>query len=416
MDARLKKALEANREELVSTLQELIRHPSTKGNEESAQVCFAEKLRALGGDVDMWEPDIEAMRKIPHFYTDRESYKGSPVLAATFKGSGGGKSLILCGHMDVVPAVAEYWSMDPYAGILKDDRVYGRGAADMKGGIAANFIALKSILDAGIRLKGDVIVETSVDEEVGNTGILALCQKYTADAAIVPEPTALEMNVATGGSRMYEISVPGKAAHVGTSYKGENAIYKAIPLINAIRDLQERRRIRLMDPLYADRPIPFCTGVTMIKAGEWRATVPSEAVVTGRLGIAPSESMDDAMAELEDAIMSQAGADPWLRENPPKITYFPSLWQSGHIDVDHPLVRMIARNSREITGVEARVSGMSACSDSGTLIKVGNVPAVNFGPNTMEMAHQNDEFVDLPSLFACADITAQTIVDFCGAE
>jgi acetylornithine deacetylase len=172
----------------------------------------------------------------------------------------------------------------------------------------------------------------------------------------------------------------------------------------------------MMDPLYHDKPIPFCTGVTMIRSGEWRSTVPSEAVVTGRLGIAPSESIDDAVLELEDAIMSTANADPWLRKNPPKINYFPSLWQSGQIEPDHPLVKIIGKNSIDITGKGTRIGGMSGCSDSGTLIKVGNVPTVNFGPNSMDVAHQNDEYIDLDSLFKCTDIIAQTIVDFCGIQ
>ena len=415
MNDILMRALENNRQTQIELLQKLIGFPTTKGNEEGAQKFMAAKMKELGAEIDLFEPDIEQLRKGPYFRSDRKDFKGSPVLSATLKGAGGGKSIILSGHMDVVPADPADWSMDPFAGILKNDRIYGRGAADMKGGISCNYIAIKSILDAGIRLKGDVIFQTTIDEEVGNTGSMALCQKYSADAAIEAEPTSLEMNIATNGSQMFKIHIKGKAAHVGLAYNGVNALYKAIPIIQAVRDLEERRRIRIMDPIYANIPIPFCTNITMCEAGRFRSIIPSECVLTGRLGIAPSETVEEAVRELEDAIFSMANADPWLRDNPPVIEYFPSLWQSGRVDPSHPLAQLIDQNCVDRLGKHAQVKGMAACSDSGTYIKIGKTPSINFGPNSMDMAHQSDEYVDLDSLFKCADIIAQTVVDWCGS-
>ncbi len=410
----LQKALENNKDLLVNTLAELIRFPTTKGNEEEAQSYFAQKLRDLGCEVEQWEPDIDRLRTLPGFYSERENFKGSPVVGAKYKGVGGGKSILLSGHMDVVPAVKEFWTMDPFAGIVKDGKVYGRGAADMKGGIAANYIALKSILDAGIKLKGDVLVETTIDEECGNTGVMALTDRgYVADAAIVSEPTSLDMNVATCGNRWFSVSVPGKAAHGGLAFNGMNSIYKAMILINAIRDLEERRRLRLYDELYADKPIPFCVGVNTIRAGEWHSTVPSETVFTGRLGVSPGETVEEVVAEFEDAVFSAAKADHWLRDHMPTISYFPSLWNSGRVDPAHPLARIIDQNTQDIAKRPSRCVGMCACSDSGTLVKMGDTPAINFGPNSMDMAHQNDEYVDIESLFQCAQIIANSIVEWC---
>ena len=235
--------IDADEQELVKLTRSLVSYPSVYGQEKDAQEFFAAQLAKLGGDVDLWEPDISELKKHPAFISAREDFSGSPVQVTRFPGDGRGRSLLICGHMDVVPPGDGAWTVDPWQGEYRDGRIYGRGAADMKGGLAAALIALKAIKNSGIRLQGDVLVATTVDEECGSTGVLAILEKgYRADAGLIPEPTGLELNVASTGSIWFKIRVSGKAAHAGMAYRGVSAIDKSILVIQALARLQEERR------------------------------------------------------------------------------------------------------------------------------------------------------------------------------
>lgn len=410
-------SLEKNKDELIATTRELVAFPSLFGQEEAAQRYYAGKLQKLGAAVEVWEPDVAEMSRHPAYVSDRESFAGSPVVVGTVKGSGGGRSMFLCGHMDVVPPGAGKWTVDPWSGLLQAGRIYGRGAADMKGGLAANYIALKSVLDSGLKLQGDVLVGTTVDEECGSTGALAIAVRgYRADGCIIPEPTGLEMNVASTGSIWFRVKVPGKSAHAGMSYKGVNSIYKSMLLIERLQELEETRRIRLMHPLYSNHPIPFCLNVNTIRAGNWPAIVPAETVFEGRMGVSPDESIEEVRKEFEDTIAAVAASDTWLRENPPVVEYMNCRWNSGSVEAEHPLSRLLQAKIAEVTGEPAKLTGMGPCSDSGTFIRYAATPAINFGPNSMAIAHQTDEYVDVESLYSTAQIIALVLLDWCGAE
>jgi acetylornithine deacetylase len=410
-------AIGARREEIVSLGADLIRFPSTRGNEAPAQLFFAEKLRELGAEVEIFEPDIGEMRGHPAFVSDRDTFEGSPVVAGVLGGSGGGRSIILCGHMDVVDPGVGSWTNSPWDPVVRDGRLYGRGAVDMKGGAAAHYMAVDSIRRMGIELKGDVKILSTIDEECGSSGILALVNRgYKADAAVCTEPVGLRVTVATTGSTWFKIRVFGKSAHGGVAYAGVNALYKAIPIIERIRMLEEERRIRLYGtvPVYNGAPIAFCAGVNMISGGTWPAIVPAEVLLEGRVGISPLERLEDVQAELEEAVYSVARADPWLRDNMPEIDYYKSRWNSGCVAEDHAFVETLRRACGLVTGAPGQIAGMFACSDSGTLINFGGTPAVDFGPGPQNMAHQTDEYVNIDDLVTTAQTLAATILDWCG--
>lgn len=406
-----------NQDELIQLVMSLIRHASTKGNELSAQSFFASKLRELGAEVDMFEPDIEKLRQHPGFVTDRTSFVGSPVIGSVLKGYGGGKSMILCGHMDVVDPGDGAWTNDPFSPSYADGKIYGRGACDMKGGIACNYMAVKSLQDAGIRLKGDVKILSTIDEEVGNCGILALMEKgYSADGALVTEPTDEALTVSSAGSVWFKLHIYGKAAHGGIAYNGVNAIYKALPFINRIRDWQEERRLRLFGKVqfYENLPVAFCTGVNMIHSGTMPAIVPAEAILDGRIGISPQETTEEVMKEFEGMIRGVAQADPWTIEYPPLVEYHPSRWVSRNLDPDFPLVQTVKANFHEVKGVYPVIDGMKACSDSGTLQRYGHTPAFEFGPGPGTTLHKTDEYVSAESLLNVTKVIATTLIDWCG--
>ncbi len=409
--------LAQQQDDLVEIIRALVAFPSMYGQEREAQQYFANRLAELGGEVDLWEPDAGILKEHPAYTSSREDFSNSPVQVTRFKGAGGGRSLLLCGHMDVVPPGSGKWSMDPWQGEFKDGKIYGRGTADMKGGLGAVYLALKTIIQSGIRLKGDVFFATTVDEECGSTGALAVLERgYRADACLIPEPTGLELYTATTGSVWFRIRVPGKAAHAGMAYKGVNAIYKSIKVIESLRELEEDRRIRLMHPLYTDLPIPFCLNVNTIAAGSWPAVVPPEAILEGRMGVSPDETIEEARAELENALAMCAAGDPWLKDHPPEVEYMPCRWNSGYIPEDHPFTQILKTSVEEFCNAPAKISGMGPCSDSGTFIRFGDIPAVNFGPRSMAMAHQTDEHVDVDSAMKVAQVTASVLMEWCGVD
>jgi acetylornithine deacetylase len=416
---KLQDTIAARKDEIVALARDLIRFPSTKGNEADAQRFYANKLRDLGADVEIFEPDIEKMRKHPAFVSDRETFAGSPVAAGVLKGGKGGRSIILCGHMDVVDPGVGQWTNSPWDPVVQNGRLYGRGSVDMKGGTAAHYTAVKVIKEMGLQLKGDVTILSTIDEECGSTGILSLIDRgYKADAGICTEPVSLKVTVATTGSTWFKVKVFGKSAHGGVSYAGVNALYKAIPIIECIRRVEEERRLRLFGtvPVYNGAPIPFCAGVNKITGGTWPAIVPAEVILEGRVGISPFEKLEDVQRELEDAIYLATQADPWLRAHMPQIAYYESRWNSGCVPEDHAFVGTLREACKQVRGVEGEIAGMFACSDSGTLIQFGDTPTIDFGPGPQNMAHQTDEYVDIEDLVTTAQVIAVTLVDWCGCE
>ena len=214
--------IEANQHIAIELLQSFVQKPSTQGNEAGVQDLVAKKLQSLGMEIDRWDPDTEELKKSSFFVPSRPSYSGSPNVVGVLKGTGGGKSIILNGHIDVVPAGdVTQWIDDPFSGLVKDGKIYGRGSTDMKGANVAMMMAVESIVRSGIQLKGDVIFHSVIEEETGGVGTLAaLLRGHCADAALVPEPTNMKLFISQQGSMWFRIVVPGLGAHAGTRYEG----------------------------------------------------------------------------------------------------------------------------------------------------------------------------------------------------
>ena len=247
VEERILENIEGSRQELIRFLQDMIRTPSPVGEEHDVQMFVADKLKAMGLELDIWEPDVEDVKQYPDFVTypvlDERGFKGRPVAVGTLKGSGGGRSLMLQGHLDVMPAGnLELWEHDPWSGVIEGDRMYGRGTYDMKGGDTAMIMALDSVVKAGVKLKGDVIVECVIDEEQSGASTLACCARgYKADAAIITEPTECQIEVATEGFHWADVKITGKQAHCAHRWEGVSALEKGCKIYEAIEDLQDYR-------------------------------------------------------------------------------------------------------------------------------------------------------------------------------
>lgn len=418
MRERIHDFVDRHREEGVALLQRLVRCPSTQGSELEAQRVIMERLREMKLEVDVWEPDGVALSSDPYFYTTRREFTGSPNVVGVLRGTGGGRSIILNGHVDVVPeGNPSDWTEDPFSGAVKDGKLFGRGASDMKGGTVSLLLGVQAIQAAGIRLKGDVIFQSVIEEESGGAGTLAaVARGYKADAALIPEPTNMRMFPKQQGSMWFRVRVFGRSAHGGTRYEGVSAIEKSMIVVEQIRVLEAARNERVTDPLYAGNPIPLPINIGVMEGGSWPSSVPDLVKLEGRMGVAPEETLEHAKAEMEQWMKQLAEKDPWFSEHPPELEWFGARWVPGSLDTGHELMRLLGNRFREVLSVDPVIQASPWGTDGGLLSRAGDTPCIVFGPGVTEAAHFPNEYIELDRMFQAAEIIALTLIDWCGAE
>ena len=402
---------------MVDFLCDLIAVPSLVGDETAGQEYVAAQMERCGLDVDLWELNFEELSQHPAFSVEEERERGLGV-AGVMGEDAGGRSLILNGHVDVVPPGDEkLWHYPPWQGTIDEGRVYGRGAADMKGGLCCALFAAKALRDAGARLKGKLMVESVIGEEDGGVGTLAaVLRGYTADGAIVAEPTELIVAPVQAGAFNFRVTIPGKAAHGCVREEGVSPIEKFVPVHEALMELERERNERLQDPLYARYRLPHALCIGNIRAGTWASSVAESLVFEGRYGIAVDEDQDAARRSLEEAVAEAAQADPWLRDFPPVVEWWGGQFYPARTLVEHPLVQTIAGVFGDVTGADASLEGMTYGADMGLLVNVGHTPTVLFGPGDVRVAHRPDEYVPVRELQTAVRTLALAALRFCGHE
>lgn len=415
---QIRQWLDENREAGVQFLQRLVQAPSTQGNEAYAQEIVAQKLAEIGLEVDIWEPDGEELKKHSYFYSPRSDFSGSPNVVGIMRGSGGGRSIILNGHIDVVPdGDRTQWDDDPYSGKVEDGKMFGRGVTDMKGGNVSLILAMQAIRELGLTLKGNVIFQSVIEEESGGAGTLAAVLKgYKADAALIPEPTGMRIFPKQQGSMWFRIFVKGRSAHGGTRYEGVSAIEKSMTVLTHIRALEEKRNARITDPLYERTPIPIPINLGVIQGGDWPSSVPDLVKLEGRMGVAPEESMENAKEEMEGWLAGLGEVDPWFNENPAVLEWFGARWVPGAIDMEHELMNTLVQQYRQVAGADPVIEASPWGTDGGLLTQVGDTPSIVFGPGVTEMAHYPNEYIGIDKVFEAAHIIALTLIQWCGVE
>lgn len=418
MKTKIQDWMNQNRNESIDFLKELVQTPSTQGNEAKVQELVAKKLHELGLVVDVFNLDGAELKKHPYFFSSRETFEGSPNVVGTLKGSGGGRSIALNGHVDVVPAGdIKQWDHEPYSGAVIDGKMYGRGVTDMKGGNVALLLAIEALQSLNIKLKGDVIFQSVVEEESGGAGTLAAVLKgYTADAAIIPEPTNMKIFPKQQGSKWFRVIVKGRTAHGGTRYHGVSAIEKSMIVLKHLEQLEQIRNDKIDDPLYNNIPIPLPINIGKIEGGDWPSSVADVVKLEGRIGIGPNEKIEDAQKELEEWLGQLGDVDAWFDTSPVELEWYGARWVPGAIELDHPLMNVITENFEDVLGNEPVIEASPWGTDGGLLTQVGNTPSIVFGPGVTDVAHFPNEYIELDKIFQVAEIIALTIVDWCEVE
>ena len=423
--------IERRRSELVELLATLVgfdtRAPGddlAPRDEAALQGYLADRLRAAGLDVDVWEPDVADLPATDYPIPAGYHFRGRPQLVARRAGAGGGRSLLLNGHVDVVtPEPLQQWTDHPFRASVRDGRIYGRGTCDMKGGVAAMVLATEVVAAMAVPLRGDLLVNTVTDEESTAAGTLAsVAHGVAADGAIVPEPTALTAWLGTRGSLMPEIVVEGRAGHAGfphehwTAGGPVNAIEKAQVVLAALHALRDEWRDR------RDTQHPYLrTGTivpTSFDAGQWIVSHPATATLRCHVQYLPGQAGADGSgapvrAEIEQRVLAAARADPWLAAHPPSFAWHGDV-PAAFTDPAAPIcaTTLVAMGA---LGLPREIASRTTWFDGATLTRAGT-PAIAFGPGAIAQAHAVDEHVSVDELVRAAQVLAVAAIRFCGVE
>ncbi len=411
-----KRKIEDKKVEYFHILSQLIAFPTVSPparNTRQAQQYVADYLRRLGMEVDQWE-----------------IYPSDDNVVGRWRGTGGGRSLILNGHIDVASvAEDEGWHTPPFTLTVKDGRLYGRGVADMKGGLASGLFALALLKESGFVPKGDILFQSVIGEEVGEAGTQACVQRgYTADFAIVMDSSQMQIQgqggVITGwieirSPQTFHDGMRAKLIHAGGRQFGASAIEKMVKVISALQELERHWAVMKSYPGFP--PGMNTINPAVIEGGRHPAFVADQCRLWITVHFYPNETYESVAKEVEEHVLRMAAADPWLSQHPPRFRWggssmiedrgeiFPAL----EVDWQHPGVRLLSQVHEEVSGLPAVHSMSSTVTDAGWLGRAG-IPTVLYGPGSLEQAHAVNESIEWAELLQYTQTLVRFIEQWCG--
>ncbi len=415
---RLLDTIDGNRDKAIDFLRTMISIPSVTGDEAAIQTFLSGYLTMIGLDVDMWETDWEELKTHPGYRPVSRGYEGRPNIVATLKGSDHGRSLLLNGHTDVIPVGGgEGWSDDPWSATIKDGRIYGRGSADMKSGVASHIMAVEFMKAAGLTPRGDVHINIVIDEEVSGHGTLdTVIRGYKADAGISGETSDLAVQPACIGRIWFEIEVHGKPVGIQKRYDGISGIELGNKIVEAVNALEAKRIATVSHPLYPNALDSMPCMIGSFSAGNYPSAFPASALLKGSIGTVPGEDHEGVKRSLVEQIAQLAAQDPWMKDHPPIVRFVGYDAEASEIPRDHAIVETLCKTYKEITGRDPEISGRQGAADTRFLNSYGGTPTVIFGPGSTAVMHSNDEYVSIEDYITSIKVMALTIFDWCGAD
>lgn len=403
---------------LVGSLVSLIRVPSVTGTDAESELQHAQarELAELGLEVDTWKFDLDELRTDPRFPgTEAPRVEGYGVVGVTGEGR---PALVLQGHVDVVPTgdLDKWKDRDPFSGHIENGILHGRGACDMKAGVASNLAVMRAIRASGVTLERPLAIHSVVSEEDGGLGAFGtMLRGHNGDAAVLTEPTSGRVVTACAGALGFELRVHGRAAHGSTRLEGISAFDAFLPLNTAIAEL-ERERNANPDPLFWAFSLPYPISVGRIRAGDWASSVPDLLIAEGRLGVQLGEDPADARAAFEAAIRRASRADPWLADYPPQVTWPGGQFGSGRIAEGHELIDEVIGAVTSLGGSAPPRSAAPYGSDLRLYEGIGGIPTLHYGPGDVGFAHAPREQVGIDELIQVTRALALLAVRRCGAH
>lgn len=427
LDESLAREVRGSKKRLIQTISDLVRIPSENtppnGSELACQEYLHRRLVDLSLETKMYGLDeVAGLREHPAFWPDRE-YSHRPNVNGVWRGTGAGRSLLLSGHIDTVPRGSEAWTRDPFGAQIEGNRLYGLGSNDMKGGIAAALLAIEVLKNAGLRLRGDLSMETVVDEEFGgvNGTLAARLSDHSADAAILCEPSQLMICPAQTGGRIVHITLQSDSGGVLNNSARQVRVTEQLHyVLGEIEEFARRRRQTApIHALYSESPDPVPVWVTKISCGGWGTQEPITLPLKCRIELYWQAMPGEAQEKIDE------GFHRWLDEVVAKRSdlftikpevRFPIRWLPGSaLEGEQALVSELSEVVESVTDMPAQVQGIAGPCDMYVFHQHFNTPAVLFGPRGGN-THAPDEWVDLDSALVTVEALARFIPRWCGVD
>jgi acetylornithine deacetylase len=418
-EAEILAAVQAQRDDAVQLLCRLVAEPSLLGHEAPAQALMAAEFAAMGLEVRTLDIDESRLRDHPGYSPSLVSYDGRRNVLGLHRPRGPvrGRSLILNGHIDVVPVGAErLWSRPPFEPHIDGDRLYGRGAADMKAGIVAYTMAMRALARLGCEPAAPVTLQSVIEEEcTGNGALACLVEGYTADAALIPEPGQDVMSAQLGVMWM-TLDVYGVPVHAAVAHTGIGAIEFAQHLVQRLRELEASWNTPARrHPLYCQHEHPINFNLGRIDGGEWSSSVSTHCRVDLRLGFYPGVTPAQVRAEVEALLRDAHAAHPQRDSVSLDISYHGFQAEGLVVDLEQPAMQALMQAHHDITGSLPDARALTATTDVRFFHLYGHIPCTCYGPRG-ERIHGIDEWVSLRSLHEVTAVLALFIARWCGVN
>jgi acetylornithine deacetylase len=404
------------REEMVDFTLRLVAQNSTLGNEKGALEVMEDRLRSIGFDpvrVPIEKNRLSAhpgYAPVPWEFEDHYN-----LVAHRAADAGGGNSVAFNGHLDVVhPGPLENWETDPFEPAIRDGRIFGRGAGDMKSGVAAMTYALHAVAQSGFGLSAPASLHAVIEEECSGNGALAcVAAGHTAEAVLIPEPFGPTLLTHQVGVVWFKITVKGAATHVLEAGAGVNAIEKSFEIISALRRLEADLNNAPRPPAYAGVAHPINLNVGIISGGDWPSSVPSSAEFHCRLSFFPGTSFETIRSRINQTLQETALSDPWLTRCPPKAEYY-GFRSDGHgVSRDLSALTVLNACHRTLTGKDADGNVATCTTDLRAYHFFGNAQGTCYGPEAKNI-HGANESVSIESMIHVARAYALFLSRWCG--
>lgn len=408
----------------IKLLQKVVRTDTVAmppdGNEGPAQKIIQAALKRYGLDVELYDTGFLLKSKHPYVRRNRH-YKGRPNLIARIPGKGRGRSLLLTGHVDTVPPGPNKWADSVWSGKIKGGRLYGRGAWDMKGGLIAQFAAMMALAKAGIRLDGDLLAESVVDEEWGGGGgtLAGRLRGDNADAAVIPECTNFVILRATRGGYFFDLTC--RAGDPSAYFSREEVVSPAVPMGRLLGwvDMWAKKRRRIpRGKTYKDFPDPAPVQVCALEANRFDPGNPLAVPLTAKVRIyfqfLPHENVPAVMREIRISLDDFCRKDPFFKSHKPEWSdyFYPPLL--GHeLPGNHPWTQTFSAAADAVLRREVPVAAAEYPCDAFLLQKYFKIPTLVFGPEGAG-AHNNDEYVKVNSVIKTAETLLAAALAWCG--
>jgi acetylornithine deacetylase len=396
--------VESLRHDILDFTCRLVSKGSVLGNEQPAMDLMAEELEKLNYKPQMLPINEDKLKLHPGFAKVPWDYTGkNNVIALRAADGDGGKSAIFNGHLDVVdPEPVTFWDSDPFIPLVADNKIFGRGAGDMKSGVAAMTYAVHAVDKAGFGLCAPVTLQAVVEEECCGNGTLSLMDAgYDADAILIPEPFGPTILTNQLGVLWFKVRVGGKPVHVLEAQAGTNAIEKMFPIIQALRNLEKQMNQGDVPAAYEGIDHPINLNIGIANGGNWPSTVAAEAEFHGRLSFFPGTEYSTVCQWIDAAIKKAENEDPWLQSNPPVVEFY-GFRSDGHsISRKAPALETLNGCHQSLTGKNAEEYIATCTTDLRAFHFFGNGECTCYGPVGGGF-HGANEWVNIESIIHTA--------------